>query len=138
MLKKLQHFTNKGKCGFCGDNYADPLPREHELGGKYGEGIISKVYTRGQIFKVLVRITANHMRGHFEFKFCNLDIEGKESDECFERDEVFLYKLRTNDVRDFLIKVPLPDYTCKRCVLQWTYIVGEYFDLDMFLSIICI
>ena len=55
--------------------------------------IISETYTEGQIFKVLVRITANHMRGHFEFKFCNLDVESKESDECFEKGEVFIYKL---------------------------------------------
>ena len=32
--------VNKGKCGPCGDDYADPQPRDNENGGRYGIGVI--------------------------------------------------------------------------------------------------
>lgn len=32
-----------------GDNYADPLPRPHETGGIYGNGIIVRRYAPGQV-----------------------------------------------------------------------------------------
>ena len=40
---------NGGKCGVCGDNVADPQPRPHEGGGKYGQGVIGRRYTTGQV-----------------------------------------------------------------------------------------
>ncbi len=39
-------FENDGKCGICGDNYADPSPREHEAGGKYATGTIVRNYVQ--------------------------------------------------------------------------------------------
>ncbi|RXG66862.1 hypothetical protein Avbf_17296 [Armadillidium vulgare] len=39
--------ANGGKCGVCGDNYADPTPRAHEDGGMYGNGIITREYKVG-------------------------------------------------------------------------------------------
>ena len=40
---------NKGKCGVCGDNWADSQPRPHEGGGRYGQGVIGRRYTTGQV-----------------------------------------------------------------------------------------
>ena len=34
---------NNGRCGVCGDNWAEDRPRENENGGKYGTGTISEV-----------------------------------------------------------------------------------------------
>ena len=53
----------------CGDNYADPQPREHEAGGKYATGVISRTYTQGEVISVATTITANHM-GYITFKLC--------------------------------------------------------------------
>ena len=44
-----QHDKNKGKCGVCGDNYADPQPRKHEAGGEFGNGIVGREYVVGQV-----------------------------------------------------------------------------------------
>lgn len=105
------------------------MPRNNELGGYFGQGVIVKTYTRGQTFNALVRITANHMGGRFEFKVCNLDVDTKESDACFDKNGVFTYTLTSTASQDFVFPVTLPNITCKRCVLQWTYIVGQYFIL---------
>lgn len=40
MILQVQYAINNGKCGVCGDNYADPQPRANENGGKYGTGTI--------------------------------------------------------------------------------------------------
>jgi Lytic polysaccharide mono-oxygenase, cellulose-degrading len=119
-----------GKCGLCGDKFGDPTPRNHELGGKYGQGVVVKTYRQGQTIDVTVRITANH-KGYFYFKICNLDAE-KETEACFER-----YKLQTSSgalnwpltstsAGDYKLQVKLPtNLVCNRCVLQWTYVAGN-------------
>ena len=45
-----------GRCGSCGDGYGQPRPRPHELGGEFGEGIISRKYTQHQVYKCLLHI----------------------------------------------------------------------------------
>ena len=47
------------RCGICGDPW-DESPREHEAGGKYANGIITRKYSPGQEVKVTVDLTANH------------------------------------------------------------------------------
>lgn len=42
---------NNGKCGICGDNYADPQPRAHEAGGKSALGLVVRRYSKGQVDK---------------------------------------------------------------------------------------
>lgn len=51
----VHHLTNGGRCGLCGDNWLDPTPRNHELGGRFGEGVIVKTYTRGSLIDVVGR-----------------------------------------------------------------------------------
>jgi len=36
-------------CGLCGDPFVDPTPRANEHEGTYGKGIISEVYSSGQV-----------------------------------------------------------------------------------------
>lgn len=44
----VQWEQNDGKCGVCGDAY-NAAPRQHEAGGEYAKGIISRYYTAGQV-----------------------------------------------------------------------------------------
>lgn len=87
---------NGGKCGICGDPYNQPQPRDHEAGGKYASGIISRRYTEGQLIDVDVDITANH-KGWFEFRLCpNNDVKKVASQTCFDNN---LLKFSNNATR---------------------------------------
>lgn len=46
---QTQYEQNGGKCGICGDNWADPQPRANEAGGKYGTGLIVANLTKNQV-----------------------------------------------------------------------------------------
>lgn len=74
-----------GKCGICGDPWFDD-PREHEApGGKYATGEIVATYTKGQMFKASIQVTANH-NGFFEFKVCpNNDVTTDPTQDCFDK-----------------------------------------------------
>lgn len=65
---QVQYYQNGGKCGLCGDNYADPQPRKNENTGKYGLGYIVKTYNAGNVIDVSVLLTANHL-GYFQFGY---------------------------------------------------------------------
>ncbi|CAL8131398.1 unnamed protein product [Orchesella dallaii] len=76
---------NGGKCGVCGDNYADPVPREHEAGGKYGLGVVVRRYSKGQPIETEIELTANHW-GHFEFRVCPVpDATQEITQECLDQ-----------------------------------------------------
>ena len=68
ILLQVQYDLNEGRCGVCGDPWNDN-PREHEAGGKYANGIITRSYEIGQVITVVVQITANHL-GWMEFRLC--------------------------------------------------------------------
>lgn len=129
--------SNGGKCGVCGDNYADPEPRDHEAGGKYGTGTIVAHYKRGQDIVAEVEITANHM-GYFVFKLCaNNDLLKDPEQECF--DETVLQTVDGQDrwvlpdhhARTYEVPLKLPKgLTCRQCILQWTYTAGNNFGTD--------
>jgi len=118
---------NKGKCGFCGDPWHQAEPRSHELGGKYGKGIITRNYTQGQEIEVYVQLTTNH-RGWFEFRLCPLENPGPGHDatqECLDKHLLELAdgsgtQYTIGSGMDFRVKLKLPEgLTCKHCVLQW-------------------
>ena len=52
---QTQWQKNGGKCGVCGDNWADPEPRNHEDGGKFHAGYIVQTYTAGSLIDIQVR-----------------------------------------------------------------------------------
>ncbi len=60
----------------CGDSWDEEPPREHEAGGRYGNGVIGKWYVEGQRITVEVDLTTNHW-GHFELKLCPVNDKTK-------------------------------------------------------------
>ncbi|XP_058792950.1 uncharacterized protein LOC131665223 [Phymastichus coffea] len=128
----IQYNANDGKCGPCGDNYADPRPRNNENGGKYGTGLIVRKYKVGQEIDLQVEITANHM-GHFEFSLCPLNYTMDiENEECFDAHPIYLangereYPIKADPPSFYNIKAVLPDdVTCEHCVLRWHYRCGN-------------
>lgn len=117
-----------GKCGICGDVYGEETPRDHELGGKYGEGVITGTFQQGEPINLTVKITANHF-GHFVFDICNLDGE-IESEECFSKEILTVdgdhFNLTTSEVGLYYVDLQLPgDVVCEHCVLRFTYVTGE-------------
>jgi hypothetical protein len=115
---------------FLGDDWANPRPRTHELGGYFGEGVIVKTYKSGSEIETVSRLTFNHLGGTFYFKLCNLDND-VESEECFKytlqtEDGKDYYQLKSKAHKDFPVKVKLPEnVSCKHCVLQWTYVTAN-------------
>ncbi|WAR15560.1 hypothetical protein MAR_005665 [Mya arenaria] len=64
----VQWNQNGGKCGVCGDNYADVIKDNESINGKYViNRSITGYYVRGQTIEVTVKLTANH-KGWWEFK----------------------------------------------------------------------
>lgn len=128
----VQWQQNGGKCGFCGDNYADKAPRSSELGGgQFGTGVIVKEYSQGGVMPVSIQITANHL-GFFFFRLCNLDKYKTESEECFEENKLSvvngneLYYLNSRLEGFYNTTLQLPaGVKCEHCVFQWTYNTGE-------------
>lgn len=124
-----QWIKNKGKCGICGDPFNSTVPRLHELGGKYGEGIIVKKYIDVKEMNVSVFITANH-KGYFKFDLCNLDINKKEEEKCFVRLDIIekgkRIKVAPSVYGWYNTTVLIPnETTCEHCVFRWRYIAGN-------------
>lgn len=126
-----------GKCGECGDDYSLPMPRPHEFGGKYGQGVTVRKYNPGTLMTIRVELTASHM-GYFEFRLCD-DIYAKQK--CLDKNLLkivsgspfisFPNDISTrfyprNGSRIYEIRAQLPkDLECERCVVQWQYIAGN-------------
>ncbi|XP_075146463.1 uncharacterized protein LOC142220924 isoform X1 [Haematobia irritans] len=127
----VQYGPNGGKCGLCGDDYAQPTPRDNELGGKYGgNGVIVQTFEDTYTAVIGFKITANHM-GHLSYNLCDLDEFKEESEECFAK-----YTLKFADGSDkFYVgntiglidtTVVLPSgLSCNHCVLRATYTAGN-------------
>ncbi|KAF0299687.1 hypothetical protein FJT64_027639 [Amphibalanus amphitrite] len=131
----VHHQQNGGKCGPCGDNYVMKVPRPHEAGGEFAQGIIGKRYTSGQLVEVEVELTANH-RGKFVIRLCPHNNDKTiVTQECFNRYPLMVagthsheYSLQDGSGKAgiFRWKVELPPYlTCTQCVMQWTYYAGN-------------
>ena len=81
-------WKNQGQCGVCGDSFAQPKPRSHELFGAFvaKPPVVTATYSRGQTVDVQVELTANH-GGFFVFQLCSADTQqpGLEvSEQCLE------------------------------------------------------
>ncbi|CAL4075572.1 unnamed protein product, partial [Meganyctiphanes norvegica] len=82
--------VNGGKCGECGDPYQDPRPRQNEVKGLYGNGIIFKEFKVGEVIDVVVTIVANH-RGWFEFRLCPMSSPGElVTQDCLNKHQLFI------------------------------------------------
>ncbi|KAF5280320.1 hypothetical protein FQR65_LT03129 [Abscondita terminalis] len=125
----VQWNLHGGKCGPCGDNYADSVPRKNENTGTYGLGYIAAHYPSGSTINVLVRLTANH-RGTLSYGLCKLiDKTKPEEESCFTNlllaDGTTEYNVNSQDY-DVINSVKLPSgFTCNHCVLRWHYRTGN-------------
>ncbi|XP_023932961.1 uncharacterized protein LOC106150787 [Lingula anatina] len=136
---QVQFEQNGGKCGVCGDPWDGP--RENEPPGIYAQPIISGAYSRGDVIKVHVKLTANHW-GWFEFRLCPNDNFYKTvTQACLDRHLLRLadgtgtrwHIPRTAPFQsDFYILLKLPEYVfCeKQCVMQWMYNTGNSWGRD--------
>jgi hypothetical protein len=131
--KDVQYSKYDGKCGICGDSYGDPRPRAHENGGILGDGLIVGEYKMGSEINIILLITSNHL-GYFVFDICNLDNDPLETDDCFQElkqlndSERLLSTLRKDGYFNLALKLP-DNLTCDHCVLRWTYVGGNYWNL---------
>ncbi|KAJ8664867.1 hypothetical protein QAD02_006529 [Eretmocerus hayati] len=124
----IQYQKNKGKCGVCGDNYADEKPQANQNHGTYGTGTIVKTYTENELITVTVELTAN-LGGYFEFSICSIDMttDGLETEDCFQNlpleDGITTkYHLPDDKAGERQIKLQLPeDFYCEQCSLRWQY-----------------
>lgn len=116
----------------CGDNWVERTPRSHELGGRFGQGVIVKSYAPNSVAHVRVQITQNH-RGYFTFDMCNLDRNGgQETEACFRQmplrladgSDRFQLEIFTNTWFDVFVRIPA-GFTCNHCVMRWTYVAGN-------------
>ncbi|KAL1506375.1 hypothetical protein ABEB36_005749 [Hypothenemus hampei] len=125
----VQYSSNGGKCGVCGDDYRNPVPRSNENGGTYGNGVVVENYYQGSLIKVDIRLTANHL-GNMSFQLCNLqDPDFPESEDCFQpltfADGSYYQQVVTGQF-NITTSVQLPeDVFCDRCVFRWHYVAGN-------------
>ncbi|XP_031341283.1 uncharacterized protein LOC116169351 [Photinus pyralis] len=129
-----QWLIHGGKCGVCGDNYSDPVPRSNENTGYYGQGVIVAEYQAESIINVTVRLTQNH-RGTFTFGLCELvNLTKPETEDCFKT-LLFADGSEKAEVepgnKDFYYRIQLPTgFKCDNCVLRWHYRTGNNYGTD--------
>lgn len=130
---------NGGRCGICGDSYDQPNPRTYEKGGAKYLGKIVRTYNKGAEIPVVVQVTANHM-GFFEFRLCKID--GWKSDAtqtCLNKTLLTVkesnnvkYKI-PRDLQTARLNLKLPsDLVCSHCVLQWKYVTGNSWVMNIY------
>jgi len=127
----IQWGHNDGKCGLCGDNWANEI-RDHETPNKYGNGIITAVYEPNEVIEIQVDVTANH-KGYFTFRLCAADDDLTDpTQECMDSNVLKVvpemsekYVLPSTMTGLYNTSVQLPNIECDRCVLQWTYTAGN-------------
>merc|ERR1712179_528425 len=127
---------NGGRCGTCGDPW-DGV-RANEAGGRYANGIISKVYQEGQVIPITVHVTANH-RGWFEFNLCPVNHPSvRATQDCYDR---YLleqadgsgprFTLTSGRTGMWTINYRLPaGLTCNQCALQWRWKTANSWGTD--------
>ncbi|XP_050735572.1 uncharacterized protein LOC127008070 [Eriocheir sinensis] len=136
----VHYQKNGGKCGVCGDDYRHPEPRDHEAGGAYGNGIVTKRYVAGQVIDIEAELTTNHW-GYMEIRLCPhnephliitqacLDQHVLPMENTIETKFVIPKESKKSEI--FRWRVKLPDgITCTNCVLQWKYFAGNTWGVD--------
>ncbi|XP_067653661.1 uncharacterized protein [Haliotis asinina] len=143
--RMVQWLRNSGKCGVCGDAYHGK--NEHEAGGKYANGIITRSFHEGDIIPVTVHLTANHL-GWFEFRICPVnDPKKRVTQKCLDKHQLkrpdgkgmkyYVPKGKYNAFFNYTVQLP-PGLTCKQCVIQWKYRTGNTWDKDDKSGLFCL
>jgi len=124
---------NDGLCGICGDAYDLAKPRPNEMGGIYGQGIITETYTENQVIDIEIELTAYH-QGFFEFRLCPLNTRSRPASQtCLDKhimkQETGAHKYYPAPPQTggrYWVRYQLPrKVTCELCVLQWRYYAGN-------------
>lgn len=110
------------------------LPRPHEYGGTYGQGVLVRKYNAESVINVRVELTASHS-GYFQFALCpNFK---NTTQECLDQNILKLLRPQEGKPHDgtkyfpmdgnrvYEMKYKLPKLQCKHCVMQWKYISGK-------------
>ncbi|XP_071115849.1 putative uncharacterized protein DDB_G0268364 [Haliotis cracherodii] len=143
--RMVQWLRNSGKCGVCGDAYHGK--NDHEAGGKYANGIITRSFHEGDTIPVTVHLTANHL-GWFEFRICPVnDPKKRVTQKCLDKHQLkrpdgkgmkyFVPKGKYNAFFNYTVQLP-PGLTCKQCVIQWKYRTGNTWDKDDKSGLFCL
>lgn len=115
--------------------YIYRIPRPHDYGGTYGQGVIVRKYLAGATVTIRVELTASH-NGYFEFSICP-DYK-KPTQECLNKNRLKLAKHQEDAEhlgykyfpregnKVYEMKYKVPKRTCEHCVLQWRYIAGKF------------
>lgn len=110
------------------------MPRPHEYGGTYGQGVIVRKYNAGSLINIRVELTASHS-GFFQFSVC--PNYKNTTEECLEKNVLKMLKPQDDKEHDgtkyfpmdgnrvYEMKYKLPKIQCQHCVLQWKYISGK-------------
>lgn len=131
----VHYQKNGGKCGVCGDDYTEKVPRSHEAGGLYGNAIIPRHYITGQIIDIEADLTTNH-KGNMQLELCASDNPHTVvTDECLKQnvlpvvatgDKMFKIPEISKKTEIFRWQVKLPEgVSCSHCVIRWTYYAGN-------------
>ena len=114
--------------------FSPSLPRPHEFGGKYGEGVIVRKYKAGRAITIRVELTASH-NGFFTFAVCSNFKDTTQ--ECLDKNILQLARVQEDadhggvryypkeGNKVYEMKYKLPKMACSHCVLQWRYIAGK-------------
>ena len=120
-------------CGICGDAYDLSQPRPNEMGGDYGQGVISANLTQGQVLRVEVELTAYH-QGFFQLRLCPHNRRDRPAAQtCLDQHLLTMlaggqryYPAPPGPGGRYNIEYQLPpDLTCDLCVVQWRYVAGN-------------
>ncbi|KAH3809985.1 putative protein TPRXL [Dreissena polymorpha] len=144
----VQWNQNGGRCGVCGDNYANQVKENEDLTGKYVTGTITGSYVKGANITATVKLTANH-KGWWEFRVCPLpNSRTKVTQECLNQylltnhKGTTRYDLDANQITgtgEFKVGLNLPDdVSCENCVLQWIYNTGNSWGCDSTTGTCCV
>jgi len=128
---------SKARYGVCGDPWN--AKKDHEAGGKFARGKISRTYKSGSTITLKLSFSANH-QGMMQFSICDLpDKRMSPSEErslttqrCFNKnvlrraDNKGVYSFLKGNEDKLIVKYKLPKgVKCKKCVLQWKWVTGN-------------
>ena len=128
---------SKAKYGVCGDPWN--AKKDHEAGGKFARGKITRTYKSGSAITLKLSFSANH-QGRMSFRICDLpdkrlSSSGERSlttQRCFDRnvlrrtDKKGVYSYLRGNEEKIAVKYQLPKgLKCNHCVLQWHWETGN-------------
>lgn len=132
-----QNVRSKARYGVCGDPWN--ARKDHEAGGKFARGVITRTYESGSVIPIKLSFSTNHM-GRLSFGICDLPDKKLSmaserlltTQSCFGKnvlkrvDTGGIYSFLNGKERSVIFKYRLPrSLKCKHCVLQMHWQTGN-------------